>query len=206
LGTRLTVTIGGSFLVLGTFLSSFAQSVPELFITYGIFFGIGLGLSYPGPMLCAVRWRPQSKNFVTGIIVSGIGGGAFIFGIFTDMLVNPNSVNTSHSGYFDPDGEVSNNVPSMFRTLALIYALMILAAITLISDPPADGPKIYSVQGPSYSAINDVSKEINVPPSRLIHIPLAWQLASCMVLTAIGTMYLAGDKNYYLPYVYDKMN
>jgi len=195
IGTRLTVTVGGSFLILGTFLSSYAQSVTQLLFSYGIIFGIGLGLSYPGPMLCAVRWRPESKNLVTGIIVAGIGIGAFIFGLLTFVLVNPTSLNTKSDGYF-PEGPVTENVPQMFRTLSCIYAVMLTTAVTLLSDPPEDSSLTKlgsSIEASSYSSILvDFKPNINIPPSNLFSLSIAWQLASCMVMTAIGTMYLAG--------------
>jgi hypothetical protein len=53
------------------------------FIFYPIGFGFGKGLLYPASLFAAWSHLSGRKGLTSGIIVSGMGIGAFIFGIVT---------------------------------------------------------------------------------------------------------------------------
>ena len=75
LGSRMTVLIGGTLLSIGTFLSAFCTSLLGTLFTYGCLFGAGIGISYSAPIVCSVKWMPEQKGLITGIIVAGFGSG-----------------------------------------------------------------------------------------------------------------------------------
>ena len=80
-GPRLVSLLGGWFMSLGVLLSYFAiqKSFWLLLLTYGLMFGLGIGIAYIGPISCAMRWLPKWKGVATGIVVSGFGLSALIF-------------------------------------------------------------------------------------------------------------------------------
>tara|TARA_B110000285_G_C15057436_1_gene580398 strand:- start:916 stop:1077 length:162 start_codon:yes stop_codon:yes gene_type:complete len=47
--------------------------------SYGIMCGIGVGITYFVPLVCAWEYFPERKGLVTGIIVGAYGFGAFIY-------------------------------------------------------------------------------------------------------------------------------
>lgn len=51
------------------------------FILYAVGFGIGKGFLYPAPLVAGWSHLLGRKGFVSGIIVSGLGIGALVFGI-----------------------------------------------------------------------------------------------------------------------------
>ena len=61
IGPRFSTLAGGWLLSAGVLLSYFAIKVSFwlLLWTYGLMFGLGLGIAYVGPVSCAMRWMPH---------------------------------------------------------------------------------------------------------------------------------------------------
>lgn len=57
------------------------MNVTLFFIFYAVGFGVGKGFMYPAPLNAAWSHLPGRKGFVSGIVVSGLGIGAFAFAI-----------------------------------------------------------------------------------------------------------------------------
>ncbi|XP_036358536.1 oxalate:formate antiporter-like [Octopus sinensis] len=94
IGPRLT-TLTGSWIMSGGVLLTYfsvSHSFASCLITYGLIFGFGVGLAYPIPMGCAMRWMPHRKGFVAGFVVAGYGGGAFIFNQVITGFINPRNL------------------------------------------------------------------------------------------------------------------
>ena len=244
IGARKCCLIGGSILVAGTLLSSVATSLNALLLTNGIMFGVGMGICYSAPIACASRWLPGKKGLLSGIIVAGFGGGAFVFGQIALNIVNPSREGipgggTSKESYYDADSTIANQVPKMFLYLGCCYAVLILLGSSLLSDPPItlspqiveekpcdvtsddseancspnrllNGIAYQSAQigddakikkwtylggdNGKYSEVFSLEKGplLDKSPMQLLRTPLAWHLASCIITTTIGGMYLCG--------------
>lgn len=92
------------------------------YVLYAFGLGVAKGLIYPAALAAGYSHLPGRKGLVSGIVTSGVGFGAFVFGIVANRLVNPNNVEIDDStGYFPP--EVNNNVPKMLRTIALVWTI-----------------------------------------------------------------------------------
>lgn len=75
-GPRVTATLGGIFVCLGWVLAYFTQSLWWLYISYGVLAGIGTGLGYLPAISTGIKWFPDKRGLVTGIIIFGFGFGA----------------------------------------------------------------------------------------------------------------------------------
>ncbi|MCK5594550.1 OFA family MFS transporter [bacterium] len=75
-GARLTASVGGIFVCLGWVLAYFTQSLWWLYISYGVLAGIGTGLGYLPAISTGVKWFPDKRGLVTGIVIFGFGFGA----------------------------------------------------------------------------------------------------------------------------------
>lgn len=139
LGARYSCLLGGYVLVLGVLVSSAVTELAYLIFTYGILFGIGLGLCYTAPIVCAVRWFPTKSGLVTGIIVGGFGCGAFVFGYIASWIVNPNNLSPDADGYYPPNSEVVARVPKMFEGLAFSYFILITIGCLLLREVDDEG-------------------------------------------------------------------
>lgn len=140
IGSSLCCLMGSFVIVCGAFLASMSTTATEMILCQGVLFGIGIGLCYTAPISAAVRWLPNNKGLVTGIIVGGFGCGAFVFGLIATAVVNPNHQGVNQQGphkhYFSPDSPVVSKVPFMFRVLACAYTVCLLAGCMLMTEPP----------------------------------------------------------------------
>lgn len=95
---------------------------------------------YYTPIICSWEWFPENKGLVGGLILSGYGFGAFIFGFISTALVNPNNkgVEYPEQGYQDKlfPKDVSDNVPHMLRICLIMWASLTLIAISCVSRNP----------------------------------------------------------------------
>ena len=110
-------------------------------LTYGIMFGVGMGVAYTAPLAAAMKWMPRWKGAASGFVVSGFGLGALAFSPVQTLYVNPQNIPSDphpfdkDQKYFtDPD--LLSRVPNMFLILGLSFAVMQLIASVLITNPP----------------------------------------------------------------------
>lgn len=79
-GPVITASIGGSLLGLGFFLASYTQSLVWLYVTYGVLAGYGLGMANVVPISTALRWFPDKKGLISGLVTMFLALGTFILG------------------------------------------------------------------------------------------------------------------------------
>jgi OFA family oxalate/formate antiporter-like MFS transporter len=77
-GPRNVTIVGGILTGLGWLLASFANSVPMLYVMYGIIGGIGVGIAYGVPVAVSARWFPDRRGLAVGLTVLGFGFSALI--------------------------------------------------------------------------------------------------------------------------------
>ncbi|MEW6535300.1 MAG: OFA family MFS transporter [Candidatus Auribacterota bacterium] len=87
IGPRLTASIGGALVCLGWILAYKTQSKLWLYFTYGGIAGIGTGLGYLPAVSSGVKWFPDKKGMITGIIIFGFGFGSAIFARLSTMFI-----------------------------------------------------------------------------------------------------------------------
>ncbi|XP_033216274.1 monocarboxylate transporter 5-like isoform X2 [Belonocnema kinseyi] len=74
-----TVTmIGGFFAATGMMVSYFANSVPYLYVSYGIMVGIGAGLTCPVSVYIVTEYFEKYRGFANGMCISGSCFGAML--------------------------------------------------------------------------------------------------------------------------------
>ena len=64
--------------ILGSGLAVILESVYLLYLFYGFFGGIGLGLGYIAPVSTLIKWFPDKPGLATGLAVMGFGFAALI--------------------------------------------------------------------------------------------------------------------------------
>ena len=137
LGPRFTTLLGGWIMSAGVALSFFAIKVSFwlLLFTYGILFGVGVGIAYIGPLTSAMKWMPKWKGLANGVVVAGFGLGALGFNALQTLYINPHNFNTNEGEYFT-DPELISRVPWMFLIMGCIYAGIQLIGSLMITTPP----------------------------------------------------------------------
>src|SRR6266568_5259832 len=89
IGPRLLITIGAGLSGLSWVLAAQATSLVALYLTYGLFAGIGTGFVYIGVVGLMVQWFPDRRGFATGMVAAGYGFGAILTTFpINDMLAS----------------------------------------------------------------------------------------------------------------------
>jgi OFA family oxalate/formate antiporter-like MFS transporter len=75
-GPRLLIAVGCLLSGLGWVTSAYVSTLTGLYLTYGLFCGVGTGIVYVGIVGLMVRWFPDRRGFATGMVAAGYGFGA----------------------------------------------------------------------------------------------------------------------------------
>lgn len=108
--------------ILGSGLAVKLESVYLLYLFYGLFGGLGLGLGYIAPVSALIRWFPDKPGLATGMAVMGFG--------FAAMISSPVIV------YLLPRIGIANT----FFTLGGAYFIIMLISSLYLVLPPKKEP------------------------------------------------------------------
>ena len=115
---------GAGCYALGWLLGGLAlqlQSLPLLYLGFGVLGGIGLGLAYVTAVTTAARWFPDRKGRITGLVVMGFGLGALVMSKF----LAPALLAWTHQ-----------NLVAVFICTGLLLAAVGLPAAAFLRNPP----------------------------------------------------------------------
>jgi OFA family oxalate/formate antiporter-like MFS transporter len=158
-GPQKLVMAGCALSGLGWVLSANATSVTALYLTYGLFCGVGTGIVYIGIIGLMVRWFPDRRGFATGMVAAGYGFGAIATTFpISDML--------AASGY-----------QHTLVVFGIILGLVGMAAAFLLKSPPSDISPLASIVPDS------------VPDSswrQMLKTPVFWLLFGMMTMMSTG--------------------
>ncbi|KAI9334968.1 major facilitator superfamily domain-containing protein [Obelidium mucronatum] len=87
-GFRKVVLAGSLFTSLGTFLASFASSLPALVLTQGALFGIGGSMIYFPAVALPSQWFSKRRGLAQGIAAAGSGLGGLALSITNQKLLD----------------------------------------------------------------------------------------------------------------------
>jgi OFA family oxalate/formate antiporter-like MFS transporter len=77
-GPRVLIAFGCALSGAGWITSAYVKSLLGLYLTYGLFCGVGTGIVYIGIIGLMVRWFPDRRGFATGMVAAGYGFGAIL--------------------------------------------------------------------------------------------------------------------------------
>ncbi|MGA8615995.1 MAG: OFA family MFS transporter, partial [Xanthobacteraceae bacterium] len=125
-GPRRAMFTAGLCWALGFFISAFGVYVHNLWIVYlgyGVFGGLGLGIGYISPVSTLIKWFPDRPGMATGMAIMGFGGGAFIASPLSVWLMSKFSTPT-HIG-----------VAEAFIGLGIIYLIFMWVGAAIVRIP-----------------------------------------------------------------------
>ncbi|HEY4472482.1 MAG TPA: oxalate/formate MFS antiporter [Stellaceae bacterium] len=158
-GPRLLIALGCLLSGAGWVLSSTATSLFGLYLTYGLFCGIGTGIVYVGIIGLMVRWFPDRRGLATGVVAAGYGFGAIATTFPIDTMLKS-------AGY-------QHTLVVFGIILGLIGAAAALAMRT-----PGRGDVL--PPAPVITGSRDVA------PRRMLRTPVFWLLFGMMTMMSTG--------------------
>ncbi|ARN56043.1 putative MFS-type transporter YhjX [Sedimentisphaera salicampi] len=85
----------------------------------GILAGAGIGAGYVCPLTVGMKWFPNNKGLVTGVVVAGFGGGAIALSSLSEYLLTA----------------LNWNVLEVFRLIGYGFGGLAIAASLLLKEP-----------------------------------------------------------------------
>src|SRR5277367_2725369 len=136
-GPRRAMFASGLCWSVGFFISAigvYAHNLWLVYVGYGFFGGIGLGLGYISPVSTLIKWFPDRPGMATGMAIMGFGGGAMVGAPLSQALMN----------YFRT--QTSVGVAEAFVVMGLVYACFMLVGAFIVRLPaPGWKPEGYVV-------------------------------------------------------------
>ena len=95
-GSRWVIAAGVFVISLGLLLSSFAVTVEQIYLVYGLGIGIGVGFTYVPAVGTVQRWFVARRGLASGIAVMGIGLGTLGMPAFSAFLIHLSDWRTAY--------------------------------------------------------------------------------------------------------------
>src|SRR3989304_3754412 len=119
-GPKVVGVTGGILLGVGFLLSSFLGSnLFALYITFGVVVGLGIGFAYVTPLATTIKWWPDKRGLMTGLVVMGFGAGSIIGGIGGPLMVQAMGV-----------------LPT-FAVFGVVFGVLVSGSAMFLRVPPA---------------------------------------------------------------------
>lgn len=161
IGPRRVAMAGGILTGLGVALASFATSVSFLYLTYGVIAGIGIGAAYVTPLATCVKWFPEKRGLITGLVLAALGVGGMLFKPVILIFI----------GKF--------GVSQAFLYLGCIYGLLLLlGSLALVVPPRGYRPPGWTASASQAGAVPAGSRSYT--PSQAMKTPQFYMLVAWM--------------------------
>lgn len=92
---RFSVLVGGLMFTAGFMLAGAADTLNQLYLSYGVLGGLGMGFSYAGCLSNTVKFFPDRRGMAAGIVTGGMGAGTVIGAPVAERLIDHYSVSTA---------------------------------------------------------------------------------------------------------------
>ncbi len=158
-GPRILIACGCLLSGLGWILAAYATSLTALYLTYGLFCGIGTGIVYVGIVGLMVRWFPDRRGLATGVVAAGYGFGAILTTFPIDTMMR-------ESGY-------QHTLVVFGIILGLVGAASALALRLPTPDDKLPPPP-------------PLASTVGTPPSEMLRSKVFWLMFVMMTMMSTG--------------------
>jgi MFS family permease len=180
-GPRKTMFTSACFFATGFMISAlgvYVHNIWLLYLGYGVFGGIALGLGYISPVSTLIKWFPDRPGMATGMAIMGFGGGAMIGSPLASNLMD----------YFGNKVQSAGVVMTLVTMGALYFCMMMFGVFAARVPAPDWKPAGWT---PPAAGANKMITSANVDADTAIKTPQFWLLWAilCLNVTAgIGVL------------------
>lgn len=165
---RVAIYMGLALFAGGWVLTGFANTIPFLYVAYGVIAGAGAGMIYPACLPTALKWSPDKSGSISGLVQAGAACGPFIMSPIAQMLISTYGAQTA------------------CKILGVIF-LIGVGAVAWMIVPCPDGwtPEGWTPSTTQSKELN--TKDYNIP--QMVKTPIFWVLVVMFIFAnAAGTM------------------
>lgn len=178
-GHKVAIIAAGILAALGFILTAFlpGTSVGMLYITYGIFAGLGIGIAYNVVIATVSSWFPDKKGLCSGCLMMGFGASALVLGNIADSLLK------SDLGW-----------RTTYIILGLAIGTVLVIAALLLKKPGAD--LVLPEPKAAKSAGSEHFERVDYTPQQMLRRSSFWMAFLCIVfLSAVGSSVISFAKD-----------
>lgn len=172
-GPRVAAAAAAIFFGLGLMIGGFGLAIGQpfvLFLGMGVIGGIGCGLGYIAPVSTLVKWFPDRRGMATGMAIMGFGGGAFVAGRLSVVLMD------------------AMGVARTIMAMGAIYLVVMLIGAWILRRPPEKwAPEGWSPPVKKNAMITDHSVSRNYA-LKTPQFYLLWSILFINVTAGIGIL------------------
>ena len=163
------ISIFGSLLVAaGWILSGYASNINQMYLTYGVIAGAGVGIVYGIPIAVATRWFPDIKGLAVGATVLGFGASALVTAYVASNLI------------------ASQGILSAFRSLGIFFAVALVLLSLLLKFPPAGWKPA------GWQPATGKGAAVDHTPGEMMGTLSAWGLWLCFIIGSLAGLMAIG--------------
>lgn len=176
IGPRKVAAAGGLIVGLGYILSSYANNIAVMTLTYGVIAGTGVGTSYGVPMAVVARWFPDKKGLAVGLTIVGFG--------LSPLITAPWA-----SGLIDTYG-----ARSTLRIMGIVFGITIpVIALALKFPPDSWHPKLALSRSTKVTVTHTYPKTLFTSRS-FYGLWICYAIGTLIGLSAIGISSPVGEE------------
>jgi OFA family oxalate/formate antiporter-like MFS transporter len=169
-GPKKLMMVGGIVFGAGWALTAFASSIPMLYLTTGIIAGAGNGLLYNPSLNVALKWFPEKKGTMSGILLGAASLGPLVLARVGAVLCDS----------FGTTG---------FLFIGIAYAVLVLAVAWIVEAPGADfRPDGWTPAQQSASAVRDVTPMEMIKTAKFWVMLILFSIACTAGIMMIGSL------------------
>lgn len=87
-GPRLVATMAGMFTGAGLFLTSYVQTLLQLYAVYSLICGLSVGVVYNCIISTVTSWFSDRRGLASGVLMMGFGFGGLVLGVGASLLID----------------------------------------------------------------------------------------------------------------------
>jgi OFA family oxalate/formate antiporter-like MFS transporter len=165
------ILLGGLLLGGGVFCTGYVNQLWQLYLTYGLVAGLGIGIVYAGTVANIVRFFPDRRGMAAGLLSAGFGSGAVILAPISSKLIE------------------LYGVLHTFKVLGLVFLMVICGMSRLVKTAPAG----YLPAGWTAAAANPgAGHEADKNWRQMLTTPLFYVLALVFILGTTSGLMIMG--------------
>ena len=139
-------------------------SLYMLYVFYGVFCGLGVGMAYNAVIGTVVQWFPGRAGTASGILLMGFGFGGIVLGSLVNWLI------------------AAAGLAQTFFALGILIASLLFIGACILKAPP-------SVAAGAATTRANTDDTRNYSPRQMLQTPAFWLFFLCMVaINAAGLM------------------